>query len=116
MAMKDYSEEFRADAAALYESTPGATYKGIAANLGVSRGALRIWVLAARGTAGGRPSRPRGIARRECGCLAGHPRPRPNGSASLRHGFGCWRPVTQAGERARHRAAGREVFRGRTNW
>jgi transposase len=48
MAMKDYSEEFRADAVALYESTPGATYKGIAADLGVSRGALRLWVLAAR--------------------------------------------------------------------
>lgn len=48
MAMKDYSEEFRADAVALYESTPGATYKGIAADLGVSRGTLRLWVLAAR--------------------------------------------------------------------
>ncbi|WP_327425531.1 transposase (plasmid) [Streptomyces sp. NBC_01527] len=30
MAMKDYSDEFKADAVALYESTPGATYKGIA--------------------------------------------------------------------------------------
>ena len=46
MAMKDYSDEFRADAVALYESTPGATYKGIAADLGISRGALRAWVLA----------------------------------------------------------------------
>jgi transposase len=45
MAMKDYSDEFRADAVALYESTPGATYKGIAADLGVSRGSLREWVL-----------------------------------------------------------------------
>lgn len=53
MAMKDYSEEFRADAVALYESTPGATYKGIAADLGVSRGALRLWVLAARERRGG---------------------------------------------------------------
>ncbi len=26
MAMKDYSDEFKADAVALYESTPGATY------------------------------------------------------------------------------------------
>ncbi|WP_283139334.1 transposase [Rhizohabitans arisaemae] len=48
MALKDYSEEFRADAVALYESTPGATYKGIAADLGVSRGSLREWVLRAR--------------------------------------------------------------------
>lgn len=53
MAMKDYSDEFRADAVALYESTPGATCKGIAADLGVSRGALRTWVLVARGRGGG---------------------------------------------------------------
>jgi transposase len=46
MAMKDYSEEFRADAVALYESTSGATYKGIAADLGIARGTLRAWVLA----------------------------------------------------------------------
>jgi transposase-like protein len=46
MAMKDYSEEFKADAVALYDSTPGATYKGIAADLGVARGTLRAWVLA----------------------------------------------------------------------
>ena len=48
MALKDYSDEFRADAVALYESTEGATYKGIAADLGVSRGSLREWVLRAR--------------------------------------------------------------------
>jgi transposase len=46
MAMKDYSEEFKADAVALYESTLGATYKGIAADLGIARGTLRAWVLA----------------------------------------------------------------------
>ncbi len=34
MAMKDYSDEFKADAVALYESMPGATYKSIAADLG----------------------------------------------------------------------------------
>lgn len=45
MAMKDYSEEFRADAGALYESTPGATYKSIAADLGINRATLREWVL-----------------------------------------------------------------------
>lgn len=48
MAMKDYSEEFKADAVALYESTQGATYKGIAADLGISRGTLRAWVLDAQ--------------------------------------------------------------------
>ncbi|MFD7015351.1 transposase [Streptomyces sp. NPDC059928] len=45
MALKDYSGEFRADAVALYESTPGATYKGIAADLGINRATLREWVL-----------------------------------------------------------------------
>ncbi|WP_329141279.1 transposase [Streptomyces sp. NBC_01476] len=45
MAMKDYSDEFKADAVALYESTPGATYKSIAADLGVNRATLRAWVL-----------------------------------------------------------------------
>ncbi|MDX3763663.1 IS3 family transposase [Streptomyces sp. AK02-04a] len=45
MAMKDYSDEFKADAVALYESTPGAIYKSIAADLGVNRATLREWVL-----------------------------------------------------------------------
>ncbi|MET8138581.1 IS3 family transposase [Streptomyces sp. NPDC005251] len=45
MAMKDYSDEFKADAVALYESTPGAIYKRIAADLGVNRATLREWVL-----------------------------------------------------------------------
>ena len=45
MAMKDYSYEFKSDAVALYESTPGATYKSIAADLGVNRATLREWVL-----------------------------------------------------------------------
>ncbi|GLY74634.1 hypothetical protein Airi01_029010 [Actinoallomurus iriomotensis] len=31
IAMKGDSEEFKADAVAIYESRPGATYKGIAA-------------------------------------------------------------------------------------
>ncbi|MFF9128504.1 transposase [Streptomyces sp. NPDC014889] len=52
MAMKDYSDEFRADAVALYESTPGATYKGIAADLGINRATLREWVLRDRGRRG----------------------------------------------------------------
>ncbi|GAA2842958.1 hypothetical protein GCM10010441_78590 [Kitasatospora paracochleata] len=45
MAMKDYSDEFKVDAVALYESTPGATYKDIAADLGINRATLREWVL-----------------------------------------------------------------------
>ncbi|MFF3991603.1 transposase [Streptomyces sp. NPDC001797] len=62
-AMKDYSDEFKADAVALYESTPGATYKSIAADLGINRATLREWVLrdrerrgvAAAPTTAGRP-------------------------------------------------------------
>lgn len=52
MALKDYSDEFKADAVALYESTPGATYKSIAADLGINRATLREWVLRDRGRRG----------------------------------------------------------------
>ncbi|MFE0726629.1 IS3 family transposase [Streptomyces rochei] len=66
MAMKDYSDEFKADAVALYASTPGATYKSIAADLGINRATLREWVLRDRDrrgvtTAATKPA----VARRE---------------------------------------------------
>lgn len=44
MARKNYSDEFRRQAVDLYESTPDATLRGIAADLGVSRGTLADWV------------------------------------------------------------------------
>ncbi len=44
MARKNYSEQFRRQAVDLYESTPGATLKGIAADLGVERTTLKRWV------------------------------------------------------------------------
>jgi len=44
MARKNYTDEFRRRAVDLYESTPGATLQGIAADLGISRGALKEWV------------------------------------------------------------------------
>ena len=44
MARKSYSDEFRRQAVDLYESTPDATLRGIAADLGVSRGTLADWV------------------------------------------------------------------------
>ena len=44
MARKNYSDEFRRQAVDLYESTPGATLKGIAEDLGISRGTLADWV------------------------------------------------------------------------
>lgn len=44
MARKNYSEEFRRQAVDLYESTPGATLRGIAEDLGIVRGTLRQWL------------------------------------------------------------------------
>lgn len=46
MARKNYTDEFRRQAVDLYESTPGATLKGIADDLGISRGTLSDWVKA----------------------------------------------------------------------
>lgn len=44
MARKNYSEEFRRQSVDLYESTPGATVRGIAEDLGIVRGTLRQWL------------------------------------------------------------------------
>ncbi|MFC9769720.1 IS3 family transposase [Rhodococcus jostii] len=44
MSRKNYSEEFRRQAVELYESTPGATIRGIAADLGIVRGTLTGWI------------------------------------------------------------------------
>ena len=44
MARKNYTAEFRRQAVDLYESTPGATLRGIADDLGISRGTLSEWV------------------------------------------------------------------------
>lgn len=44
MAGKNYSDEFRRQAVDLYESTPGATVRAIAEDLGVERGTLRHWL------------------------------------------------------------------------
>ncbi len=40
----NYTQEFRRQAVDLYRSTPGATLRGIAADLGISRGTLQVWV------------------------------------------------------------------------
>ncbi|TDD72504.1 transposase [Actinomadura rubrisoli] len=48
MAKENCTEEFKADAVALFLSTPSATYLSVARDLGVGRGALRNWVLADR--------------------------------------------------------------------
>ena len=44
MARKNYSDEFRRQAVDLYESTPGATVRGIAEDHGIVRGTLRHWL------------------------------------------------------------------------
>jgi transposase len=46
MARKNYTEEFRRQAVDLYRSTPGATLRGIATDLGITRGTLAAWVAA----------------------------------------------------------------------
>ncbi|WP_431841631.1 IS3 family transposase [Calidifontibacter indicus] len=67
MARKNYSEEFRRQAVDLYETTPGATVRGIADDLGIVRGTLRHWLeaygtgkkTAADGTLTASPLKPR---------------------------------------------------------
>jgi transposase len=44
MVRKNYSDEFRQRAVELLESTPGATVRGIAGDLGIARGTLSQWV------------------------------------------------------------------------
>jgi transposase len=59
--MKVYSEEFKADAVALYLSDPSRTYASVAKDLGVNRETLRLWVRQARAgqAEAGRPARRR---------------------------------------------------------
>ncbi|MGP3938377.1 IS3 family transposase [Streptomyces sp. 6N106] len=44
MGTSKYSSEFRADAVALYHSSPGGKYASVAKDLGVNHETLRIWV------------------------------------------------------------------------
>ncbi|WP_326819619.1 transposase [Streptosporangium sp. NBC_01756] len=115
MALKDYSDEFRADAVALYESTEGATYKGIAADLGVSRGSLRAWVLRARERSGVPPAPARAAAR--------DPLPVGGGDAAAKRIRELEERVRQLEASERKLAAERDILRkavkyfaGETNW
>lgn len=71
MVRRNYSDEFRRQAVDLYESTPGATVRDIADDLGVERGTLRHWLdlhgtgkkTAADGTPTRSPLKPRQQAR-----------------------------------------------------
>ncbi|QOQ38623.1 IS3 family transposase [Trueperella pecoris] len=44
MPSKTYTEEFRRDAVAVYENSPGVSINALAAELGVNRNTLQIWV------------------------------------------------------------------------
>lgn len=58
MPKNTYSDEFKADAVRLYETTEGASYSSISEDLGIVRGTLKTWVHKARGTEGRFPRRP----------------------------------------------------------
>lgn len=53
-----YTDEFKADAVELYETHSQLSYSQAAADLGVSRGALKTWVHQARKAAGAVPTQP----------------------------------------------------------
>ena len=121
MARKNYTEEFRRQAVELYRSTPGATLRGIATDLGITRGTLATWVAALdpettstpdEGTAGTATSPSRRATRTG-------PTPGPARAGSAQAGAG---PATGAGgstgdrehharHRAGHPAPGGQVFR-----
>src|SRR3954449_903953 len=117
MARKTYSEEFRRQAVELYGSTPGATLRGIATDLGITRGTLATWVAAldpdpTTGTTGTTDA-----AAPPAG--GGTARPRPGSPqaelAALRARVAVSRGVGDrehpAGHRAGHPAPGGQVFR-----
>ncbi|WP_413336613.1 IS3 family transposase [Brevibacterium sp. GP-SGM9] len=56
MPKKKYSDEFKADAVELYETHPDMSYTQVAADLGVSRGAIKTWVFQARKATGAVPT------------------------------------------------------------
>ncbi|MGW0998326.1 transposase [Streptomyces sp. NPDC002523] len=118
MAMKDYSDEFKADAVALYESTPGATYKSIAADLGINRATLREWVLRDRARRGVDPAAPR--AGRAAPALAGQPAPSTDPDERIRQ---LEARVAELEASERKLATERDILRkaakyfaGETNW
>lgn len=66
--MKAYSEEFKADAVALYLSDPALTYSSVGQDLGVNRETLRLWVRRARAEqVADTPKRDQSPSRRETG-------------------------------------------------
>ncbi|MFJ3086819.1 transposase [Streptomyces sp. NPDC086838] len=104
--MKDYSDEFKAEAVAvaLHESTPGAAYESIAADLGINRNTMRNWVLRSRELRSGVPDartaarsrrrrRPRSLTSKSGSSRPGSPSSRPvSGSWRLSGTYPARRP------------------------
>ncbi|WP_410493594.1 transposase [Corynebacterium tuberculostearicum] len=55
-AENTYSDEFKADAVRLYETTEGASHSSILEDLGITRGTLKTWIHKARRDRGQIPS------------------------------------------------------------
>lgn len=118
MAMKDYSDEFKADAVALYESTPGAAYKSIAADLGINRATLHEWVLRDRGRRGVAPAAARSDG--AAPARAGQPAPSADPDERIRQ---LEARVAELEASERKLATERDILRkaakyfaGETNW
>jgi transposase len=78
MARKTYSEEFRRQAVELYESTPGATFRGIAADLGITRNTLKDWVTSrGRASTASTTASTNATTPGSSAATAGSPRPAP---------------------------------------
>jgi transposase len=91
MARKNYTDEFRRQAVDLYRATPGATLRGIAADLGISRHTLHEWVRA--------QTAPAGTTAAACGATAGGA-----SQSSRTSGPGCRRGLSPEDELAALRA------------
>ena len=115
MARKHYTDEFRRQAVDLFESTEGATFKGIAEDLGIARGTLAQWV-SVLGT--GTTTAPTGPA---TASNSGSPPGRVESqSRQARAARGASQGAGGGEGQALHRTGdlevGGEVFAGETNW
>lgn len=127
MARKNYSDEFRRQAVELYESSPGATVRGIAEDLGIERSTLRTWLdqlgtgrkTAADGTAATSPLKTRSSSRPPAGLRSelGEPESAQQRLARLEAENAALRAekAKLVTEREILRAAAK-YFAGETNW
>ena len=112
MARKNYSDEFRRQAVDLYESTPGATLKGIADDLGISRGTLADWVDDVRHGYDDATAHDRSAASPRSGPGAGGPETAEReGRPARGRGRRSWGREGEDRDRAGDPAPGGQVFR-----